>query len=113
MSLDLAILAVGGVAFAIANYQTKIDSLHKQLSTEQVTLQTDQASLQGEEVTLNTLQGDVTGLKSQIAAISKPSDPLAAYNEICNNPVSNGFGGTETVYYPCTNNVQTIPQPGA
>jgi hypothetical protein len=44
---------------------------------------------------------------------SAPSDPLSAYDQICNQQLQNSVTGNEqTYYYPCTNSAQTIPQPG-
>ena len=42
-----------------------------------------------------------------------PTDPLANYTDVCNTQATNGSTGvTQTYYYPCTNEAQTIPQPG-
>ena len=50
---------------------------------------------------------------TQLAGLTQPADPLAAYDQICNAQLQNGSTGvTQTYYYPCTNNAQTIPQPG-
>ena len=55
----------------------------------------------------------VTGLQSQLAQFTQPSDPLSAYNDVCDQPMTDNQNDlTQTYYFPCTNSAQTIPQPG-
>lgn len=61
---------------------------------------------------VSDLSSQVGDLSSQVGSLNAPTDPLSAYNFICNMPLTNADGGTTTYYFPCTNNVQTIPQPG-
>ncbi|HWE55814.1 MAG TPA: hypothetical protein VG435_09885 [Acidimicrobiales bacterium] len=62
---------------------------------------------------LSNIQESVTSLTSQVGAISKPSDPLSAYNQICDSTFQNSTTDLEQLYYyPCTNVVQTTPLPG-
>ena len=58
----------------------------------------------------------ISQLQNQVATLAGlnvPTDPLAAYTDICNQPFTNGTTGvSQTYYFPCTNSAQTIPQPG-
>ncbi len=63
-------------------------------------------STQAHEIT--TLQGSVANL---IGQVQNPSNPLAAYTEVCSTTATNTSTGVDqTYYYPCTNNV--IPATG-
>lgn len=69
-------------------------------------LRTAQTALSQEATRTDNLSEEMDGL-------TQPSDPLAAYNDICNQDFTNGTTGVDqTYYFPCTNNAQTIPQPG-
>ena len=58
-------------------------------------------------------QAEITYLSNQVTTLNMPSDPLSAYNDICNQQMTNSNSGiTQTYYFPCTNSAQTIPQPG-
>ena len=59
---------------------------------------------------ISSLQNSVNTLNIQVA---NPVDPLSAYSDICNQDETNDQGADQTYYFPCTNNVQTIPQPGS
>jgi hypothetical protein len=62
---------------------------------------------------LSTTDGNLAKLSLNMSKLANPSDPLAAYDEVCNTTVYSELSGSnETVYYPCTNQAQTIPQPG-
>lgn len=69
-------------------------------------LGTDEAQLTQEGQQVTSLQGEVAGL-------TVPSDPLSAYDQICNQDFTNSQTGvSQPFYFPCTNQAQTIPQPG-
>jgi type II secretory pathway pseudopilin PulG len=60
------------------------------------------------------LGAQVSQLSTQIAGVTAPDDPLSAYSDICNMQFNNQATGLNQTYYlPCTNNAQTIPQPGS
>jgi tRNA1(Val) A37 N6-methylase TrmN6 len=62
---------------------------------------------------ISQLQNQVATLQGKVAGLNVPTDPLAAYTDICNQPFTNGTTGvSQTYYFPCTNSAQTIPQPG-
>ena len=59
------------------------------------------------------LRSQIGNLSAKVAGLSVPTDPLANYTDVCNTQATNGSTGvTQTYYYPCTNEAQTIPQPG-
>jgi hypothetical protein len=59
------------------------------------------------------MSAQLARLGGQVAGLTVPTDPLSAYNQICNQAMTNNQTGQDQVYYwPCTNNAQTIPQPG-
>lgn len=71
------------------------------------------SALSADNAEIKSLRTTVGGLSSQVQNLNVPSDPLSAYNEVCtNSDVQTSNGGSETVYYPCTNQAQTTPQPG-
>lgn len=53
-----------------------------------------------------------------ISALTQPSDPLSAYNEVCSfDPDSTATypssdANNSLLYLPCTDEGQTVPQPG-
>jgi hypothetical protein len=52
-------------------------------------------------------------LSGTVGTLNAPSDPLSAYDDVCNTQATNDSTGfTQTYWYPCTNEAQTIPQPG-
>jgi type II secretory pathway pseudopilin PulG len=62
---------------------------------------------------VRTVQMNYGNLQSKVASISQPTDPLSAYDDICNQQMQNSNTGSEqTYYFPCTNNAETIPEPG-
>jgi hypothetical protein len=62
---------------------------------------------------LVTLRRDVADLQGKVGGLTVPTDPLAAYDQICTVQATNSASGVSQVYYyPCTNNARTIPQPG-
>jgi hypothetical protein len=68
---------------------------------------------QGATQQVQQLTQQVQQLQKQVSSLTVPSDPLAAYTDICHSEFTNGStGALQTYYYPCTNVVQTIPQPG-
>lgn len=105
-SVLLAALVVGSLVIALTA-QSAADHDRTVIAGLQSRLSTIQGQLSSENQKISDLQGKVSGL-------TVPSDPLAAYNQICSNPnVQNqATGATQTYWYPCTNNAQTIPLPG-
>ena len=59
---------------------------------------------------------EIAALENNVAQllgeVSNPADPLSAYTDVCNEQANDSIGGTETYYFPCTNQAQTTPQPG-
>jgi hypothetical protein len=100
-SVAVAALAVsGGEYAAMHSAQDQVTSQARQV----------QRTLRADGQQISELQGTVSGLSSQLAS---PADPFGAYDQICNAMLTNQSTGTaQTFYYPCTNSVQTIPQPG-
>lgn len=75
----------------ITNLQSQINDLHR---------------------TIDNLQSVVSGLQITVSGLSRPTDPLAAYDQECSQYFTNNATGNQNLYYfPCTNNVVTIPQP--
>ena len=67
-----------------------------------------------DEALLRSLSQQETALGNQLAALTVPTDPLSAYNDVCSQDMTNGTTGvTQTYWFPCTNSAQTIPQPGS
>jgi hypothetical protein len=85
---------------------TSADHAQSQVKTDERQITTLQNNLSATDSRLNSIDEQVSGLTT-------PTDPLGNYDQVCwNNNVTTTSGQTETVYYPCTNNAQTIPQPG-
>jgi septal ring factor EnvC (AmiA/AmiB activator) len=60
------------------------------------------------------LNAQVSNFGTQLSQLTTPTDPLSAYDQICNAQLQNSATGvTQAYYYPCTNNAQTIPRPGS
>jgi TolA-binding protein len=96
----LALITLPGLSSSrsqITQLQSQVKRQHQEIQKQTSTIQE-----QGQEIsTLNTTSG------------SAPSDPLSAYSDICNEQFTNQQTGVQQTYYlPCTNNAQTIPQPG-
>jgi type II secretory pathway pseudopilin PulG len=73
----------------------------------------DQQVINSQAREIRSLTNHVDNIGQQVGSISQPSDPLSAYNQICNQQMTNGStGANQTFYFPCTNSAQTIPQPG-
>jgi type II secretory pathway pseudopilin PulG len=50
-------------------------------------------------------------LRGKVADLNVPTDPLSAYNQVCNQDnTDSNTGVTQLYYYPCTNGV--VPAPG-
>jgi hypothetical protein len=59
------------------------------------------------------MTGQLHSLSHTVNAINVPTDPLSAYSDICNQQMTNqDSGADQTYWFPCTNQAQTIPQPG-
>jgi hypothetical protein len=116
----IAIITVGVVcALAAAAFSLSL-TLKGSLDGQIGNLQRQNASLQAQNARLQTqLDGqvqqeskDYANMQAKMGSLSTPSDPLSSYNEICNTQATDNSGVTQTYWYPCTNNAQTIPQPG-
>jgi hypothetical protein len=84
-----------------------------QASQLRATVTTLSRQLQVARDGLVSLNNEYQGLSGQVSNLNQPSDPLSAYNDVCNQPITNdATGNVQTYYFPCTNNAQTIPQPG-
>jgi uncharacterized protein YlxW (UPF0749 family) len=86
--------------------------------SQAVTAQHQVASLKSSEASLSKEvsgeQSAISQLQTSVAGITVPTDPLSAYSDICNSDMTNQSTGiNQTYYYPCTNNVETIPQSGS
>ena len=69
--------------------------------------------LRHDEALLRSLSQREPNLSDQVATLNVPTDPLSAYNDVCNQDMTNNSTGvTQTYWFPCTNQAQTIPQPG-
>ena len=97
----LAVAVVGGVV-------VRGQSADIARQSREITAQAKRDTAQEKEI--GALQNSVATLLGQVA---NPTDPLGAYNQICNQTMQNGTTGVDqTFYFPCTNNAQTTPQPG-
>ena len=110
MKTKIAIAALIAVLAAVAAVAIVAVVQIRSLQTEQNTLTRQLSRAQHEQLVLRQSE---RRLGSQVATLNVPSDPLSAYNEVCNQPMQNGAtGNTQTFYFPCTNSAQTIPSPG-
>lgn len=118
----IAIVAVGVVcALAAAAFSLSLtlkgsmDGQMGNLQRQNASLHAQNASLQAQlNAQVQQESKDYSNMQAKMGSLSTPSDPLSAYNEICNAQLTNNNTGvTQTYYYPCTNNAETIPQPGA
>jgi hypothetical protein len=81
-----------------------------QLSTFGADLANDQSKISTDANSINTLNQQVSSLQ----ALDRPQDPLASYDLICSQDQTNQSTGiTQLYYFPCTNEAQTTPLPGA
>jgi len=106
--LFVAVIAGAAGALYVVNNSAsaataRAAQLQRQLTTEERTARSSEASLQSQ----------LTQVQSAVNGLNKPSDPLASYDAICNQQMTNTSTDLpQTYYFPCTNNVQTIPLPG-
>jgi hypothetical protein len=104
---------VAALAFVIAVAVAGGLVLHSQ--SEDITKQsreitTQARTISGQTKDISRLEGNVASL---IGAVQNPTDPLANYNQVCNQQMQNGTTGVDQLFYfPCTNQAQTTPQPG-
>ena len=101
-----AIAAIGGGLLAV---NASASSTRRQL-TRQVTVLDRQVTVLDRQLAAEHRQ--IINLTNQVGVLNVPSDPLSAYNSVCNQPMTTPAGLTETYWFPCTNSAQTIPQPG-
>jgi peptidoglycan hydrolase CwlO-like protein len=93
--------ALGGGLFGVSTEDsTRASQLSHQITQLRSQLSSDQA--------------EMSSLSHQVGTLTVPSDPLSAYNTVCNQDMTNSNNDlTEVYYFPCTNSAQTIPQPGS
>jgi uncharacterized protein HemX len=110
----------GGIAFSVkiagqvGTLQSQVSQLQKQDSQFQKEIRLSEDQLRQEKSVLAGFESNLSGLDASVAGLASPSDPLSAYTDICNMQATNSqLGIVQTYYYPCTNNVQLIPRPGA
>jgi hypothetical protein len=106
-------LAVGALAagwFAL----NQVSGLRSEIASQHVTLSNYTGRLSSDESDLSADESLIQQLQAKMGSLSTPADPLAAYDDICHSEFTNGSTGMlQTYYYPCTNDVETIPQPGS
>ena len=100
VSAVACLLAGCAIAFAVrgnADSGSQIRTLRQQLS-----------QLQAKE------SADYNQAMTAVGSLTPPTDPLTAYNQVCSTTATGEETGiTSTYWYPCTDQAQTIPQPGA
>jgi hypothetical protein len=93
------------LAGRITQLQQANTSLRQQVADQQSAL-----SSEGTQTTQE--QESITSLTTKVDGLTEPSDPLSAYIDICNMDMTNqATGDLQLYYFPCTNVVQTIPEP--
>ena len=86
-------LGASGLTFGIIEHNT-VSTMQAQLAQQRLRERQDQAKVGAE---LRYIGGHVANL-------NVPTDPLSAYNEICNQQMQNSLSGNyQTFYFPCTN----------
>jgi hypothetical protein len=96
-------IAVGGVVLNNISQGNTITQQQKEIHRLMGKVTTDD----------NVLGGRISSLQSSVNNLNEPTDPLSSYDDICNQEMTNNDTGvSQTYYFPCTNNAQTIPQPG-
>lgn len=104
--IAVAAVLIGGIAALAVTVTGKIDDLNGEVKSDRGVITGLQSQLAGQ-------QADIAKLNNAMGSLSQPTDPLSAYDQICTAENTNGTTGVlQTYYYPCTNSVQTIPQPG-
>ncbi len=108
----LCVLLAAAVAFAVIT-ATGLSAAHHddaRLRAQVASLSASQASQARQ---LAAMRRDVASLQGKVDGLTVPTDPLSAYDQICESQNTNSASGVSQIYYyPCTNNAQTIPQPG-
>jgi hypothetical protein len=107
----VAVLAAMSAVLVVA--VVKDSSLQRQeavIVRHQTTLARQLVRAENAELSLKRAQAK---LRNEVSGINAPSDPLSAYNDVCNQAMTNSnSGATQTYYFPCTNQATTIPEPG-
>lgn len=94
------------VALLLAGQHATIGQQARQIGA----LQTQVRRLTAGQHTTSAKLGQLSG---QVAGLTVPTDPLGAFDQICNQQFTNSVtGNSQTFYLPCTDNAETIPQPG-
>lgn len=101
-----AIIAAALLAGGLATVAVENSSQHAQI----IRSQREVTSLSHE---ISNMRAEINSESGEISSLETPADPLSAYNDICNQDMTNDNTGiSQTYYFPCTNEAQTIPQPG-
>lgn len=109
MSKILAFIGTAVTVFLIG----AIFVLHSQEAAQNRSLQRSTDLVKALQSANKQISAHLSNLDNEVSQINVPTDPLSAYNDICSSPVTNqSTGNVQTYYYPCTNNAQTIPEPG-
>lgn len=119
--LILLVIVVGAFSVTSAiQANHKITQANQAVHRAQAQAKAAQAQVSSLRVQLESISGEVSGLNSNLAglkntvsSLANPSDPFAAYDLVCNQPGTDANGNAITEYFPCTDQVQTIPQPGS
>jgi hypothetical protein len=105
MKIAVAVIAVLALALGTAGTVYGI--------TEAGTAAAQARQIRHDRALLRSMGQRVSSLETQVANLNVPTDPLSAYNYVCNQDMTNqSTGVTQTYWFPCTNQAQTIPQPG-
>ena len=104
MATVLACLLSGAAVAVALVSQGSTSAQVARLSREDTSLRQGLAALQQRE----------SAVEGQLSTLTIPDDPLSAYNQLCSTTATGEESGvTSTYWYPCTDQAQTIPQPGA
>lgn len=98
LALGIALgVVTSGMNDQISNQTQLISRQSSQLSRQSILISSDESSI-----------GD---MQEQLNHLNIPTDPLSAYNAVCNSDLMNTQTGvTQLYYFPCTNSI--IPAPG-
>jgi hypothetical protein len=113
VTAGLCVLLAAAVAFAVIT-ASGLSAAHRDNARLRAQVSVLTQIQTGQSAQLAGLRRDVADLQGKVSGLTVPTDPLSAYDQICDMPnVTNQTTGvTQTYWFPCTNNAQTIPQPG-
>jgi hypothetical protein len=90
------------------------DGLNGQIQTQDTQMRAMRSVVQEQASEIAATNDTVSSLNSTVANLNQPSDPLSAYNSVCQQPMSNTQTGvSSTWYFPCTNSATTTPSPAS